>query len=230
MILFVSTNIYNIYKNEVNINFIDIGQGDACLIRGKQNNILIDTGGITFGKGDNGKSVLIPYLQKNGVKKLDFVFISHLDADHCKNLSSLSKEVEIKNLFFRKDGYRDFVKKYGEVKAENIYNIENNLKINFKTNYDPIELIVDDGSDIEFSVGNNQKMLIIYNNQYQRSITKRFPEPSEKYQLKSIYIKNGNLFIDTKEKINYKWSFNLPSPIQDCLERLITIWLQKNYT
>ena len=132
MILFVSTNIYNIYKNEVNINFIDIGQGDACLIRGKQNNILIDTGGITFGKGDNGKSVLIPYLQKNGVKKLDFVFISHLDADHCKNLSSLSKEVEIKNLFFRKDGYRDFVKKYGEVKAENIYNIENNLKINLE--------------------------------------------------------------------------------------------------
>ena len=132
MILFASTNIFNIYKNEVNINFIDIGQGDACLIRGKQNNILIDTGGIAFGKGDNGKSVLIPYLQKNGVKKLDFVFISHLDSDHCKNLSSLSNEVEIKNLFFRKDGYRDFVKKYGEVKAENIYNIENNLKINLE--------------------------------------------------------------------------------------------------
>ena len=132
LILFVSTNIYNIYKNEVNINFIDIGQGDSCLIRGKQNNILIDTGGITFEKGDNGKSVLIPYLQKSGVKRLDFVFISHLDADHCKNLSSLSNEVEIKNLFFRKDGYRDFVKKYGEVKAENIYNIENNLKLNLE--------------------------------------------------------------------------------------------------
>lgn len=132
MIVFAFSNVFYIYKNEVNINFIDIGQGDACLIRGKQNNILIDTGGITFGKGDNGKSVLIPYLQKHGVKKLDFVFISHLDADHCKNLSSLSKEVKIKNLFFRKDGYRDFVKKYGEVKAENIYNIENNLKLNLE--------------------------------------------------------------------------------------------------
>ena len=132
MMVFAFSNVFYIYKNEVNINFIDIGQGDACLIRGKQNNILIDTGGITFGKGDNGKSVLIPYLQKHGVKKLDFVFISHLDADHCKNLSSLSKEVKIKNLFFRKDGYRDFVKKYGEVKAENIYNIKNNLKLNLE--------------------------------------------------------------------------------------------------
>ena len=132
MMVFAFSNVFYIYKNEVNINFIDIGQGDACLIRGKQNNILIDTGGITFGKGDNGKSVLIPYLQKHGVKKLDFVFVSHLDADHCNNLSSLSKEVKIKNLFFRKDGYRDFVKKHGEVKAENIYNIENNLKLNLE--------------------------------------------------------------------------------------------------
>ena len=40
--------------------------------------------------------------------------------------------MEIKNLFFRKDGYRDFVKKYGKIKAENIYNIENNLKLNLK--------------------------------------------------------------------------------------------------
>lgn len=154
MILFVSTNIFNIYKNEVNINFIDIGQGDACLVRGEQNNILIDTGGITFGKGDNGKSVLIPYLQKNGVKRLDFVFISHLDADHCKNLGSLSKEVEIKNLFFRKDGYRDFVKKYGEVKAENIYNIENNLKINLED----VELEVLKAKD---STEENERSIIV---------------------------------------------------------------------
>ncbi len=149
------------------------------------------------------------------------------------------KNITIKNKIF---SFESFFKKNntlfeidcssveGTAELAHLIKIINDLKINFKTNYDPIELIVDDSSDIEFSVGNDQKMLIIYNNQYQRSITKRFPEPSEKYQLKSIYIKNGNLFIDTKEKINYKWSFNLPYPIQDCLERLITIWLQKNYT
>ncbi len=131
-IMFIFTSISNIYKNEVKVNFIDIGQGDACLIRGRHNNILVDTGGITFGNGDNGKSVLVPYLQKSGVKTLDFVFISHLDADHCKNLPFLSNEVEIKNLFFRKNGYRDFVKKYGEIKAKNIYDIENSTKIDLK--------------------------------------------------------------------------------------------------
>jgi len=52
-----------INTNEVVINFIDIGQGDACLIRGNQSTVLIDTGGITFGKGDNGKSVLIPFIR-----------------------------------------------------------------------------------------------------------------------------------------------------------------------
>ena len=149
------------------------------------------------------------------------------------------KNVTIKNKIF---SFESFFKKNdtlfeidcssieGAAELAHLIKVINDLKINFKTNYDPIELIVDDSSDIEFSVGNDQKMLIIYNNQYQRSITKRFPEPSEKYQLNSIYIKIGNLFIDTKEKINYKWNFNLPYPIQDCLERLITIWLQKNYT
>lgn len=129
------------------------------------------------------------------------------------------KNITIKNKIF---SFESFFKKNntlfeidcssveGAAELAHLIKIINDLKINFKTNYDPIELIVDDGSDIEFSVGNDQKMLIIYNNQYQRSITKRFPEPSEKYQLKSIYIKNGNLFIDTKEKINHKWNFNLP--------------------
>lgn len=131
-LMFIFTNISSMYSNRVLVNFIDIGQGDACLIRGKYNNILIDTGGSTFGNVDNGKSVLIPYLQKIGVKTLDFVFISHLDADHCKNLPYLSNVVKIKNLFFRKNGYIDFINKYGEVKAMNIYDVVNNKKIKLK--------------------------------------------------------------------------------------------------
>ncbi len=118
----------------------------------------------------------------------------------------------------------------GAIELANLIKKINELKINLKDNYDPIYLIVDDDLNIEFSVGNNQKMLIIYDNQYQRSITKRFPEPSEKCQLKSISIENGNIFIDTKEKNTYKWEFNLPQAIQDSLEQLIKIWLQKTYS
>lgn len=123
------TNLIAFYKNETQINFIDIGQGDACLIRNSNKNILIDTGGINFGKGDNGKTVLVPYLKKNGVKRLDYVFISHLDSDHCKNLKILSENIDIKNLIFRKNGYENYIKKYGNVKAKNIINIENEEKI-----------------------------------------------------------------------------------------------------
>lgn len=118
----------------------------------------------------------------------------------------------------------------GAIELANLIKKINELKINLKDNYDPIYLIVDDDLNIEFSVGNNQKMLIIYDNQYQRSITKRFPELSEKCQLKSISIENGNIFIDTKEKNTYKWEFNLPQAIQDSLEQLIKIWLQKTYS
>lgn len=125
-------NFYNINRNLVRINFIDIGQGDSILIRGLYNNALVDTGGITYGHGDNGKSVLIPYLKKEGVNKLDFVFISHLDSDHCKNLKLLSEEIEIENLIFRNDGYRDYLEKFGNVRANKIIDIEKESKINLK--------------------------------------------------------------------------------------------------
>lgn len=125
-------NFYNINRNLVRINFIDIGQGDSILIRGLYNNALVDTGGITYGHGDNGKSVLIPYLKKEGVNKLDFVFISHLDSDHCKNLKLLSEEVEIENLIFRNGGYKDYLEKFGNVRANKIIDIEKESKIDLK--------------------------------------------------------------------------------------------------
>lgn len=123
-LLFFS-NFISIYENKVSINFIDIGQGDACIIKDRKNTILIDTGGVSFGNGNNGKSVLVPYLKKNGVKKIDYVFVSHFDDDHCKNLNFLSKEIKIKNLVLRKNGYDDYVKKYGVPEVKNIIEVAN---------------------------------------------------------------------------------------------------------
>ncbi len=72
--------------------FIDVGQGDAALVRspgGKS--VLIDTGGflIPFSIQKNpqkafdiGESVLVPYLKTKGVKFLDRLILSHPHPDH----------------------------------------------------------------------------------------------------------------------------------------------------
>lgn len=45
---------------------------------------------------DVASLTLIPYLRSQGINKLDYVFISHDDFDHCGAYDSLSKQIEIK--------------------------------------------------------------------------------------------------------------------------------------
>lgn len=63
-------------EKEFEIHFLDVGQGDCSLIlTPKGKSILID-GGTNEGF-DNGKSVIIPYLLKNQITKIDYVILSH---------------------------------------------------------------------------------------------------------------------------------------------------------
>jgi competence protein ComEC len=68
--------------------FLDVGQGDAILVKTPDNlTILIDTG--------RSESVL-PALEKFVYpKRLDFIVISHADADHIEGLLALSKYYNI---------------------------------------------------------------------------------------------------------------------------------------
>lgn len=58
------------------VHFIDVGQGDATLIKCDGHYMLIDA-------GNNDKGTLVQnYLQKQGVETLDYVIGTHPDADH----------------------------------------------------------------------------------------------------------------------------------------------------
>jgi len=80
------------------IYFLDVGQGDSILIRGKNNsyNVLIDTGGSYY--SDIASKVHIPLFNKLGIHYLDAVFISHDDYDHSGALQSLSEQIKIKSI------------------------------------------------------------------------------------------------------------------------------------
>ncbi len=69
----------NIYVQSV--YFINVGQGDSILFKDKNTNILVDTGGSLY--NDLANETLIPFLKKNKVMQIDYLFISHNDYDHC---------------------------------------------------------------------------------------------------------------------------------------------------
>ncbi len=64
----------------------DIGQGDSILIHTNNKNVLIDTGGIKSYNSKNKyyvtKNVTIPLLKKKGIKKIDYLILTHGDFDH----------------------------------------------------------------------------------------------------------------------------------------------------
>jgi len=67
--------------------FLDVGQGDCCLINIDGYHILIDGGGSYF--KNVGKNTIKPILLKNGINKIDLAIVSHNDRDHSKGIYEL---------------------------------------------------------------------------------------------------------------------------------------------
>ncbi len=73
------------YKSNpiLKIYFIDVGQGDSCLIiTPNKETILVDGGGSK--NFDVGQKTLLPYLLDRKIKTIDYLIISHFDTDHVR--------------------------------------------------------------------------------------------------------------------------------------------------
>ncbi len=77
---------------EVEIHQIDVGQGDATLIRTAESAVLIDAGDI--GCGDT----VVRYLMSRHLKSLDLVIATHPHADHIGGMREVLEQFEVKRI------------------------------------------------------------------------------------------------------------------------------------
>ena len=85
-------------RKDLEINFIDVGQGDSTLIRVNNKSILVDGGGSSYGETfDVGEMTVFPYLLDRGINRLDYVIISHFDSDHCQGLNFIMENMKVEN-------------------------------------------------------------------------------------------------------------------------------------
>jgi competence protein ComEC len=95
------------------VQFIDVGQGDAILIRTPERKIiLIDGGGtLSFGKQENdwtnrkdpyevGKDLLVPLLKKRGVHHIDYLIMTHGHMDHYGGLQAVLEQIPVRRFIF----------------------------------------------------------------------------------------------------------------------------------
>ncbi|TJX14748.1 DNA internalization-related competence protein ComEC/Rec2 [Tissierella creatinini] len=87
------------FKDDIEIDFIDVGQGDSILIKTQAQNFLMDTGGSPVESFDIGKNITLPYLKKQGIFKLQGVIITHFDEDHSQGLAAIIDEIKIDKIF-----------------------------------------------------------------------------------------------------------------------------------
>ena len=95
--LFIYSNI-KYFNPRCEVTFLDVGQGDSIFISLPYNkgNILIDTGGNLFSdKNYISNNITIPYLKSIGVKKLDYLIITHGDADHAKEALNIINNIKV---------------------------------------------------------------------------------------------------------------------------------------
>ena len=78
---------------------IDVGQGDAILVKFPEGTTaLIDAGNVTP-SFDNGERVILPLLEYLGIDKIDYGFVSHIDSDHYAGFVSLVNAGVVKKIF-----------------------------------------------------------------------------------------------------------------------------------
>jgi len=75
---------------------LDVGQGDAILIRSGKHSVLVDTG--------NQDALLRQALARHHIARLDALVVTHPDDDHMGSLASLDGVVQVDRVLLARDG------------------------------------------------------------------------------------------------------------------------------
>lgn len=82
-------------EKDLQITFIDVGQGLSVLLRTENSAVLYDAGPRFGDRFDTGEQVVTPLLRQMGVRRLDAFVVSHGDNDHAGGMQAINRNFEI---------------------------------------------------------------------------------------------------------------------------------------
>lgn len=207
--------IINLIEPYMHIFFIDVGQGDSTLIITRSDKtILVDGGGTENGEDYVGKNILLPYLLDRGIKRIDYIMISHFDSDHCKGILYVMENLKVKNIIIPKqteisDNYNTFLE-IVKRKNINVIIVKSEDKVTID-DYTYFEILWPSNKKIEENMMNNNSIVarLIYGN-FKMLFTGDIEliaekEINQKYNLKSNILKvahHGSKSSSSEEFVN----------------------------
>lgn len=87
-------------RDRLRLSFIDVGQGDSALVQLPDGaTMLVDAGGSPWADFDPGESRVVPYLRAAGVRRLDYLVVTHPDADHAGGVPAVLRHFAVGELW-----------------------------------------------------------------------------------------------------------------------------------
>lgn len=183
IILLIIIYISPYLNSNFEVVMFEVGEADCHLIKYpyNKNTILID-----IGKNEHKiKNEVIPYLKSIGIKKIDYLIITHGDEDHIGGSITLINNFQVKNVILNKGTFTD-------IEKELIKNL-NKKKIPYQININKINL-----SNHTIYLLNNTK----YNNENDNSIITYFTYQKYKF----LYM--GDASITTEDNLLENYNLN----------------------
>lgn len=100
------------------ITFLNVGQGDCCVIQDKSGSTFLIDGGSSDVK-ECGKYRLLPFVKANGISTIDYAFVSHPDEDHMNAVTEClmkQRETGVRIKWLVLSTYAEFDEQYDELK------------------------------------------------------------------------------------------------------------------
>ena len=86
-----------IIPKNLEVSFIDVGQGDSIFIKCPSGKVILIDGGATLkNNSDMGEKVVVPFLLDKGISKIDIIVMTHTDSDHAGGLTTIIEEMDVK--------------------------------------------------------------------------------------------------------------------------------------
>ncbi|ALG68854.1 DNA internalization-related competence protein ComEC/Rec2 [Beggiatoa leptomitoformis] len=82
-------------QGSVWLTVLDVGQGLSIVIQTAQHTVLYDTGVRSYTGFNTGKIVVVPFLQAQGIQRIDTLIVSHGDSDHSGGLVDILNNLQV---------------------------------------------------------------------------------------------------------------------------------------
>ena len=91
LVLLIPVGNFSFAKTELEFTFVDVGQGDCIFMRSKNGFTCLVDGGSSDEK-NVGTYRIIPFLKAKGIRRVDYIIVTHADSDHISGVIELLED------------------------------------------------------------------------------------------------------------------------------------------